>query len=169
MSQVRMLGVYGDDIDLSRAATAIQTQRLGEAVAYAPAFVHSIQDTLQPRVSPVRLFTLLGGLLGCFLGFALPIYTILDWPLITGGKALISIPPLVVIAFALAMLLGALGAVTGFLYLSGLPAFARPVMYDRRFSEDRFGLLVTCSREQADAVRACLEQHGAEAVNEGAV
>ena len=81
------------------------------------------------------------------LGIALPAYTMLDWPLITGGKPTISIPPLVVISFEVTMLLGALGAVAGFLLLSGLPAFAPPASYDSRFSEDRFGVLVTCESD----------------------
>ena len=55
-------------------------------------------------MSPVRVFVLVGGLLGCLSGFALPIYTVLDWPLITGGMPLISIPPFVVIAFELTIL-----------------------------------------------------------------
>ena len=53
------------------------------------------------RVSPVRLFTLVGALLGCTAGFSLPIYTVSAWPLITGGKPLFSIPAFVVIAFEL--------------------------------------------------------------------
>ena len=90
----------------------------------------------------------------------------LNWPLITGGKPIISIPPLVVIGFTVAMLLGAMGGLTGFLSLARLPSLSRPALYDPRFSEDRFGVLVTCESGQAESVRACLRGAGAEELKE---
>ena len=105
------------------------------------------------------------GLLGCFAGFALPIYTVLDWPLITGGKPLISIPPFVVIAFELTILFSAIAGVIGFLGLSGLPRFGPARVSDPRFSNDRFGVAVTCDGAKEDRVTTCLEQAGAEEVS----
>ena len=166
MSQVRILAVFDDGVGAARAASSVRTQDLGEVQAYSPTPDHAILGALHHDVSPIRLFTLLGAGLGCFLGVALPAYTMLDWPLITGGKPTISIPPLVVIGFEVAMLLGALGAVTGFLSLSRLPALSRPVLYDHRFSEDRFGVVVTCDPAQAESVRTCLEQAGGEELKE---
>ena len=166
MSQVRILGVFDDGASAARAASSVRTQDLGEVLAYSPTPDHAILGALHKDVSPIRLFTLLGAGLGCFLGVALPLYTMLDWPLITGGKPTISIPPLVVIGFAVAMLLGALGGVTGFLSLARLPALSRPALYDPRFSEDQFGVFVTCDSAQADSVRTCLEQAGANELKE---
>ena len=62
-------------------------------------------------MSPVRLFTLIGGLTGCTAGFAMTIWMSYDWPVLVGGKAIASIPPYVVIAFELTILLGALSTV----------------------------------------------------------
>ena len=166
MSQVSMLAVFRDGSSAARAALAVRTQGLGEVVTFSPTPDHAILGALRRDVSPVRLFTLVGAVVGCLLGIALPAYTMLDWPLITGGKPTISIPPLVVISFEVTMLLGALGAVAGFLLLSGLPAFAPPASYDSRFSEDRFGVLVTCESDQTDVIRACLHESGAEELHE---
>ena len=81
--------------------------------------------------------------------------------MITGGKPLISIPPFVVIAFELTILLGAIGGMIGFLVLSGLPrVFGRPAP-DPRFTNDMTGIAVTCAGDHAAAVRACLERHEA--------
>jgi Protein of unknown function (DUF3341) len=164
VTRVHLLGVYDEAPKAAAAASAIRATRLGDVTTYAPAPNHEIDAALGPGVSPVRVFTLLGGILGCVLGFALPIYTALDWPLITGGKPIVSIPPFVVIAFELTILLAALSAIAGFLMLSGLPLLGSGALYDPRFSEDRWGVGITCAADQADAVRASLNEAGAEEV-----
>src|SRR5262245_20621583 len=171
---VHVLGIFDAAAKAAAAAATLRSVHdagIAEVSVYAPTFDHGIDAALGPGKSPVRVFTLIGGLLGCVLGFAFPIYTVLEWPLITGGKAIISIPPFVVIAFELTILLGALMTVVGFLSSSGLPRFrvhgastARSTLYDRRFSDDRWGVLVTCAVDRAAAVRAQLERGGAEEV-----
>ena len=85
MTRTYLLGVYDQAHKAAAAASAIRAARLGEVTTHAPAPNHEIDAALGPGVSAVRVFTLLGGILGCVIGFALPIYTALDWPLITGG------------------------------------------------------------------------------------
>jgi hypothetical protein len=164
VTRVHLLAVYDRAAKAAAAASAIRSARLGEVTTYAPAPNHEIDAALGPGVSPVRVFTLLGGILGCVLGFALPIYTALDLPLITGGKPIVSLPPFVVIAFELTILLASLGAIAGFLLLSGLPLLRSGAPYDPRFSEDRWGVAIRCAADQADAVRAKLTEAGAEEV-----
>ncbi len=48
--------------------------------------------------------------------------TSLSWPLIVGGKPIVSLPPFLIIAFALTILFGALSTFLGFLLLSRLPS-----------------------------------------------
>ena len=166
MSQVRILASFGDGANAARAVARLRTLDVDDVLAYSPTPDHAILAELHRDVSPVRLFTLVGAGLGCFLGVAFPVYTMLDWPLITGGKPTISIPPLVVIGFALTMLLGALGGLTGFLLMARLPVLSRPASYDPRFSDDRFGVLATCESEHAASVRACFRDAGAEELKE---
>jgi len=176
---VHVLGIFDAASKAAAAAATLRAARLDRAIAdvsvYAPTFDHGIDAALGGGKSPVRVYTLIGGLIGCVLGFAFPIYTVLEWPLITGGKAIISIPPFVVIAFELTILTGALMTVVGFLLSSGLPRVRRRggsnassgALYDRRFSDDRWGVLVTCAADRAAAVRAQLEHDGAEEVRSG--
>jgi molybdopterin-containing oxidoreductase family membrane subunit len=164
MKLLHVLGIFETAPRAAAAAETLRADRLGEVTAYAPTFDHRIDEALGQGKSPVRTFTLVGGILGCVLGFALPIYTVLDWPLITGGKPLISIPPFVVIGFELTILTAALLTVAGFLLSSGLPRLRPAPPYDPRFSSDRWGVLVTCESEQADAVRTRLEEAGAEEI-----
>ena len=164
MTRVHVLGIFDEARKAATAADAILAHRLGEVTVYGPAPNHAINAILDHGVSPVRVFALIGGILGCVLGFALPIYTSLAWPLITGGKPIVSIPPFVVIAFELTILLAALGAIAGFLVLSGLPDLRSGAPYDPRFSVDRWGVGITCAADQVDAVCARLNEAGAEEV-----
>ena len=162
---MNLLGIFDSGVKAAEAVRAIRRDQLGDVVVYGPTPDHSIDLALGVETSPVRVFVLVGGLLGCFAGFALPIYTVLDWPMITGGKPLISIPPFVVIAFELTILFSAIAGVIAFLGLSGLPRFGQSRVNDPRFSNDRFGVAVTCDAAKEDKVTACLEQAGAEEVS----
>ena len=86
---------------------------------------HEAEALLRVRQSPLRYFTLAGACAGLLLGFAFPILTVRSWPLITGGKPLVSVPAFIVVAFALTILLGALASFFGFLLLARLPSPAR--------------------------------------------
>ena len=169
LTSYRTLGIYDDPANAAQAIAAVQDGNLGHVVAYSPVPSPAIEKALGPEVSPVRLFTLIGGVLGCISGFALPIYTALEWELITGGKPVVSIPPFTVIAFELTILFAALGGVLGFLTLAGLPRVREKAPYDPGFTVDRYGVLVAGTKAQCDAARAVLEHTGAEEVrNESA-
>jgi len=114
-------------------AEGVATERID---TITPVPVPKIEQILRLRPSPLRFFTLAGGLTGLAAGFAFTIWTVSQWPLITGGKPLISIPPFVVVAFALTILLGGLASLAGFLLLARMPALERirrPVPHENRF------------------------------------
>jgi len=83
--------------------------------------VHEALQLLQTPVSPLKFFTFTGALTGFCAGFGLTIYSVKSWPIITGGKPVISIPPFMIIAFELTILLGAIASLLGFLHLARLP------------------------------------------------
>lgn len=159
--KIRLLGIYRDADGAARAIERLEVIGLSEHVIFSPIPIDAPLPSGAP--SRVRVYALAGGIIGCISGFALTIYTSLDWPLITGGKPIVSLPPFVVIAFELTILLAALGAFAGLLLSARLPRLeAGP--YDPRFSEDRFGVLAVCRREEVDAVRSALEAAGCEEV-----
>jgi hypothetical protein len=100
------------------AAGGVPAERIR---VYTPFPVPGVEAILPRRRSNVRFFALIGALAGTVSGFALPILTSLDWPLIVGGKPVVSIPPFIIIAFALTILFGALSTFLGFLLLARLP------------------------------------------------
>lgn len=59
-------------------------------------------------VSHVGWFTLPGALFGLLCGVALTAGTSLAWPLVTGGKPIVSWPPFVIVIFEVTVLIGSL-------------------------------------------------------------
>ena len=125
---------------------------------------HEIAHEVDDSPSPVRFFTFIGGVTGGTLGFLLCAFTSLDWPLVTNGKEILSIPPFMVIVFECTVLIGGLTNLVAMLFFAGLPALKVEEGFDPRFSEDRFGIWVPCNRAEADQVAATLRQTGAEEV-----
>ena len=158
---MRILGVFDEPAKAAVAVATAQDAGVTRVDAFSPAPDHTLEQLMGAPVSPVRMFTLVGAVLGCTAGFALPIFTVSAWPLITGGKPLISIPPFVVIAFELTILFGAIFGMTGFLLLAGLPRLKRRHIGDPRFSNNCFGVEITCDEEQAAAARSLLANAGA--------
>jgi hypothetical protein len=104
------------------------------------------------------VWTLVGGLTGTASGFAITVFTSLDWPLVTGGKPILSIPAYVVFAFELTVLFGALATIIGLFINAGIPRFGAPKVYSPEFSSGRFGLYVPPSDKVGEAKRI-LERH----------
>ena len=124
--------------------------------AYAPVPEHDLEHAMGYQQSPVRVFALVGALTGTATGFALAIFTSMDWPLVTGGKPIVSIPAFVVIAFELTILFGALSTVIGLFITTRLPHLRPLVVYDPEFSAGRFGVYVAASPEKMEEARRIL-------------
>ena len=158
---MRILGVYDEPAKAAVAMATAQDAGLARVDGFSPAPDHTLEQLMGARISPVRLFILIGALLGCTIGFSLPIYTVSSWPLITGGKPLLSFPAFVVIAFELTILFGAIFGMLGFLLLAGLPRLKRRHLGDRRFSNNNFGVEIMCEESQAAVARSLLADAGA--------
>jgi len=168
MAPSGVLGVFAHVDTTVSAIRALRAKGFGAISTYSPVPLPELEEALTgyglPK-SPVRLFTLVGALTGMASGFALTIWSSLKWDLITGGKPVVSIPPFVIIAFELTILLGGLCTLLGLLVTARLPALrGASARYDPRFSSDHFGVDVLCAPDQVGAVEAILRQAGAEEV-----
>ncbi len=124
--------------------------------AYTPYPDHHIEKALGYDQSPVRVWTLVGAMTGAAAGFAFTSFTSMDWPLITGGKPILSIPAYVVIAFELTILFGVLSTVIGLFINARLPNMKAEVVYDPEFSGGRFGLFIEAAEGDFGRVRGVL-------------
>jgi hypothetical protein len=124
--------------------------------AYSPYPDHHIEHALGYDQSPVRVWTLVGGLTGTATGFAFTTWTSMDWPLVVGGKPIVSIPAYIIIAFELTILFGALATLIGLFILSRLPDLRPAVVYDPEFTAGRYGVYVEAEGPRLDEARNIL-------------
>ncbi len=161
-----VVGVFATLDGTLLALRELKAKGYADLRVYSPVPHHELEDVLDKRESPVRLFTLIGALTGCGLGFAYAIATSLDWELVTGGKPIVSLPPFVVIGFELTILIGALSTVAGMFLNARLPKLGRSAGYDRRFSNDRFGIVAFGGPQQLAQADSIMKAAGAEEVND---
>ena len=157
MAEQRLLGIYADSHAAVQAALRLRGRGLVRLESFSPLPDPVLAYTVGGGgASSVRAFTLAGGVLGCASGLGLAIRTSLEWPLITGGKPIVSLPAFLLIGYETTILFGALATLLGFLLLARLPRRKGP-HYDPRFTADHFGVLVTTATpEEADAARELL-------------
>lgn len=167
MAESGVLGVFAHVDTAVRAIHELRAKGFTAISTYSPVPLAELEEALTghglPR-SPVRLFTLVGGLTGTASGFALAIWSSVKWDLVTGGKPVVSIPPFVIIAFELTILLGGLCTLLGLFVTARLPGLGFSPRYDPRFTADRFGVEVACAPSDTPAVAEILRVAGAEEV-----
>ncbi len=161
-----ILGVFAHVDTTVRAVQDLRAKGYHDLSVYSPLPVHEIQAVMEGgrRLSPVRLFTLVGGLVGLVSGFLLTIWSSMQWNLVVGGKPIASIPPFVVIAFELTILFSGVATIIGLLVLARLPRTMPTPFFDPRFTNDRFGVAVHCGADRTPSVREILRAAGAEEV-----
>ena len=164
-------GVLGVFAHLDTTLAAIKQLRAAghtDFTVYSPIPRHEIEDALGQAVSPVRMFTLIGGIAGCAIGAWLTLWMSGDWPIVVGGKPVASIPPYVVIMFEMTILFGALSTILGILFNSAFAARrAGTIQYDARFTNDKFGIFVPGGADKGAKIESLLRAAGTEEVRRG--
>jgi molybdopterin-containing oxidoreductase family membrane subunit len=135
-----------------------------EIEVYSPTPHHEIAHVLRRKPSPVRVFTLVGGLIGLIAGWAMTIGSTMIYPIIVGGKPIISIPPFGVVAYITTILFGTIATFIGFLVNARVPQVKIVQGYDERLSSDHFGVLAYCLPEDVMKLEKLLKKLGAVAV-----
>ena len=126
---------------------------------FSPTSYHEIEHAAGFKSSPVRFFTLAGGLTGVCTGFALALVLDYDYPLTVGGKqaGIMSLPAYVIIGFELTILFGALMTILGILIMGRIPNPKIKIM-DKRMTDDLFGIFIpgaALDGSQAKLLRDC--------------
>ncbi len=106
-------------------------------------------------------------IIGAICGFTMAILvtagTQISYPLVTGGKPILSIPPMTIITYEGTMLGALIFTVLGILFESRLPN-RKMGLYDRRITEGYIGVLVSCPEERLSQAEKVLRDSGAEDV-----
>jgi hypothetical protein len=141
------------------AIQALRAQGRKNITVYSAAPNHELEDALGITSSPVRLFTLIGGITGVCAGVGMTFWMSLDWPLLVGGKPIATVPPYVVFMFELMVLIGALSTVAGVIILS-LRTPTTGMAYDPKFSDDRIGIFIPCATGDVPQLERMLRDAG---------
>ena len=150
-----ILATFDEPAAAARAIRVLRERGIRDLHAGLRApFPEVVAALAKPR-SAIDYATLPGALLGLVLGVLFPVLTSLSWPLVTGGKQIVSVPAFVVIIFEMTVLFGSVAnliAVTVRSFLGGgTGAFPR----GERFNADRIGLFAAGGGEEAE--RVCRE------------
>lgn len=87
-----------------------------------PYEVPEVDEILGHGPGGIRFFALAGAVAGFGSGLALTIYSVVSYPIVVGGKPIVSLPPFLLIGYLLTILFGSLGAFAGFLLLARMPS-----------------------------------------------
>lgn len=160
-----IVGYFGSADALQHAAHHAREAFFTDVEIYMPVDDKVTVEAALPGESPVRWLALLGGLGGLTLGLGMTVWMSLDYPLVTGGKPVVSLPPFLVIAFELMLLLAALGAIAGFLLLGRLPHLTPSTVYSSDLAVDTFALFIRCPPHGAPLrAERVLREAGAEEI-----
>lgn len=160
-----VLGVFAHLDTTTDAIRRLRDNGFERLTVYSPTPRHEIEEALERPESPVRIFTLVGAFTGTAAGAALAIWTSLDWPLITGGKEIVSLPAFVVIMFELTILIGALSTVAGLFLSARLPRIGQAeALYHPSFSAGNFGVYAHTGPDRHERARSIMSDSGSEEV-----
>ena len=165
MGQKSVIGLF---TDVDAAADAMDAVA---AAGYAQGNYEVLTGTPYPEgtfgeaepVHKLYRFPLIGAVCGFIVGLLLTAGTQLAVPLVTGGKPLLSIPPMAIIMYEGTMLGAILFTVFGIIFESRLPRLFMGA-YDPRITEGHIGVVISGAEDQMDNAESVLLDSGAEDV-----
>ena len=165
MTHAGVIGAAQDEQTVVRALKELRKLGVADAVTYSPLGSEHLLEAQEASESPVRFYALAGGLIGLAGSLALTVGGSLNWPLITGGKPIVSLPAYVVVCFELTMLVAGIFTFVAWLIHSHFfGARRKHPGYRPEFSAVRFGIFVPCDADQVENVRRILLGAGLEEV-----
>ena len=165
-SNQNILGIYTYVDVLVDAIKKLRAEGFENLRVFSPVPNHEIEDALDTGKEPskVKYFTFCGAILGALVGVCFTVLTSMDWPIVTSAKPIVSIPPYMIIIFECMILIGGLSTFLGLLINSRLRKDTPPELYDERFSDNKFGILVNCNSDDLEKIENILRDFGTDEV-----
>jgi len=157
-----IMGLFKDEDQVVAAVNELKTSSYTFHRVNSPFPSHKIMGALNLKKSMVGWFTLAGGIIGLGGGFALAIFTAVQWNLIVSGKPIVAVIPFVIVGFEATILCAVFGNILGLLTQTRLPSYKLMQHYDPRCSGEYFGVLASCAAGQEDGLNDFFRQQGAE-------
>jgi molybdopterin-containing oxidoreductase family membrane subunit len=157
-----VMGLFKDDGAAAKVIQELAAAGFSFRRAHSPIPSRRILEALKLKKGRVGWFTLAGGILGFFLGFALAIFTSTRWDLIVSGKPIIALIPFFIVGFEFTILFSVFGNVIGLLVCSRLPDYRGLAAYDPRCSGEHFGVLAACEAGRERELMDFFQKQGGE-------
>ncbi len=157
-----IMGLFKDEDQVVSSIRALEDSPFELQRVNIPFPSHKILDALKLKKSKVGYFTLVGGILGFFMGFGLAIFCATKWGLIVSGKPVIAPIPFFIVGFEFTILFAVFGNIIGLLALGRLPSFKGLKHYDPRCSGEHFGVLASCKPDQQQDLSEFFKIRGGE-------
>ncbi|MFO7708388.1 MAG: DUF3341 domain-containing protein [Desulfobacterales bacterium] len=161
-TEAHVMGLFRDETQAAAAIMELAAAGFRFRRAHTPVPSHRILEALGSKKSRVGWFTLAGGIVGFFAGFALAIFTSTQWNLIVSGKPIVSLIPFFIVGFEFTILFSVFGNVVGLLLCARLPDPQGLAMYDPRCSGEHFGVLAACESGRRDDLMDFFRGRGGE-------
>jgi len=130
-----LIAEFEDPTSLVAAAHRAHEAGYRRMDAYSPFPIEELHEAIGAHHTRLPLIVLIGGIAGGLGGYLLEYWTsVIDYPLIVGGRPFHSWPAFIPITFECTILGAALSAVLGMLALNGLPQPYHPVFNVARFA-----------------------------------
>jgi len=164
MARGALLGVFGDANSAADAGQALeqQTNLSNEDLDYLTGAPYPEGAFGERHISHrLYIFPLVGAVIGMVTGIILTSMTQMAYPIVTGGKPILSLPAMAIPTYEGTLLGAILFTIVGIIFESRLPSL-KLGLYDERITEGYVGLLVTCEEDQRSQVEQILTEAGAE-------
>ena len=168
MAQRSIIGLFTDENVVADAMDTLKEE------GYTTTEYEVLTGTPYPEgafgeAEPVhKLFRwpLIGAACGFIVGLMLTAGTQIAYPLVTGGKPVLGIPPMAIIMYEGTMLGAILFTIVGIIFESRLPRLFMGA-YDTRITEGYIGVTVTVDESRIEQAEEVLKNAGAEEIKRG--
>ena len=109
------------------------------------------------------VFPFMGAAFGFSLAIAWTTWTQAAYPLVTGGKPILSLPPMFIIAYEWTLLFAIIFTIVGIFFESRIPNLKAGI-YDPRITEGHVGITVQVAEERVNSVDQLFRRAGADDV-----
>jgi hypothetical protein len=162
MSKISILGLYDNPDSAADALDALSEAGFDSNNFDVLTGTPYPEGAFGEHVPQHRLFRfpLFGAIVGLTLSVFLTSTTQIVYPLITGGKPILSIFAMLVIMYEMTMLSAVITTVIGILFESRLPNISMNV-YDTRITEGLIGVSLVCTSDKKETAERALNGAGA--------
>ncbi len=164
-----ILGVFDDEDVLMHAVHDIRHEGVKIHEVFTPYPIHGLDENLGYKRSRLPMAAFLFGMTGASLALTMMVsMNGFDWPMNVGGKPNASIPNFIPITFEGTVLFAAFGMVGTFFTASSLFPWSKPVIFDKRITDDKFVMAIDLSKNKfsKEQLSHILKSNGATEVNE---